>query len=977
MVNQIEREIFVLRDASCIAQPIEYVQGTNAVPILFHIRDYEIQEGTIARVCVQWPSTKGEYDADGVTVNGNDILIEPKDTLFSEVGKSSLQICLVNGEKTLVTFSYPVMVKKNNVPGITDPAKNHSDFLDQYLGEIDKNIEITTRQVQETATAEKNAKSYMQSASASAEASAQSESNAKESEALAKQYMEQTFKTTPEGYNELVKKVDLMDIKTSTDTTLYNSKKGGYRLNELLGNSEQGKTEGYQLLDFSQISTSGATVEVLEKGKTVKVTGSKAYAKAEIRVDVTALVGKTLYLTGSISGGIKPSYTFRAIKKDGTGIYPSDMHTNGYTISEEDTHAFVQMIVNNSATAYDSDETVTFTNTLLSTTKGVPFEPYTNGASPNPNFPQAIENVGDCVKLVQGWYGGGDGKWANNLDQVCNSFPIPCKEGDTIELISEHVGDKYFQVYNNGVLVNQYYIARTEEKGAITVPSGATHFNFSCAKSGGITPQTAGEIQLKVNGKYVVVVKVSGKNVLMPTFKGKTVNGLTITANEDNSITINGTATDLTDIYASGSWANVNNVLSVDKGKFVFHGTGTSSVYMFIIKNSSSIRETQTGGNITLNIESGGIHSLMYRVPKGVTLNNYTVYPMVCDADIYAKDNTYEPYTEHVEYIYIDELLRAGDRIVRKDGVVGVDGYSYEYGAWETISSCEKTSNGKGYRIEAKLPFTALSNTAETTKCTHARWTSDWSVVNGYTISSTRDNVFIIIPTDKLSDGTKADAKSWLIDNGVKLQYLLATPTFTPLDTESQKAINRLKTFDTVTYIEVDSKIQPSGISGEYGTSQVGALSIENENLHNLVELSTVKGSVANTLATTEEGFVLDARQGVLIDERLVAMETEAVKKGDIVVATTSVAIGTVAANTVFGVDILSDYPEGTYVILAKNVYLENNSNNTKKMVVLSNVTSVANNGKLGINVLVSNSTERSTSEVVRIKAEMTLLKIA
>lgn len=176
MTNIIERDIFVLRDASCVAQPIEYVQETNAIPILLHVRDYEIPEGSTARVYVQWPSTKGEYDT--ATIEGNSVRIKVKDTMFSEVGKCLLQLCIVNGEDTLVTFSYPVVVKKNHVPGIVESAKNHSDFLDEYLEKIEEKIEITTQQVEETAQAKMDALHYAESAEASSKNAAQSESDA-------------------------------------------------------------------------------------------------------------------------------------------------------------------------------------------------------------------------------------------------------------------------------------------------------------------------------------------------------------------------------------------------------------------------------------------------------------------------------------------------------------------------------------------------------------------------------------------------------------------------------------------------------------------------------------------------------------------------------------------------------------------------------------------------------------------------------
>ena len=42
-MNYIERDVYVLENR--IKEKIDYVRGTNALPIYFHFRDYEIPEG--------------------------------------------------------------------------------------------------------------------------------------------------------------------------------------------------------------------------------------------------------------------------------------------------------------------------------------------------------------------------------------------------------------------------------------------------------------------------------------------------------------------------------------------------------------------------------------------------------------------------------------------------------------------------------------------------------------------------------------------------------------------------------------------------------------------------------------------------------------------------------------------------------------------------------------------------------------------
>ena len=139
-MHAIERDIFLLSDRTAVQPPIEYVQGTNGIPIIFHFRDYDIPQNATVKVYVHKPSGKAEYDLIS-TVTGNDVMIEVKDTMFSEMGNSHIQLCVKDGEKTVVSFSYPADVKRNNVAGEVPPSGNNSNFLDEYLGKIDERLD--------------------------------------------------------------------------------------------------------------------------------------------------------------------------------------------------------------------------------------------------------------------------------------------------------------------------------------------------------------------------------------------------------------------------------------------------------------------------------------------------------------------------------------------------------------------------------------------------------------------------------------------------------------------------------------------------------------------------------------------------------------------------------------------------------------------------------------------------------------------
>lgn len=132
--NRIERKIYILRNRE--PKAIEYVQGASAVPIMLSLQDYRIPEGAAARIYVLKPSGKGEYDTAAIEDNG--VLVDVKSTMFNETGVNYIQALVTLGDKTLITFSQEVEVSPNRVPGEVPESENNSDFLDEYLAEMDE-----------------------------------------------------------------------------------------------------------------------------------------------------------------------------------------------------------------------------------------------------------------------------------------------------------------------------------------------------------------------------------------------------------------------------------------------------------------------------------------------------------------------------------------------------------------------------------------------------------------------------------------------------------------------------------------------------------------------------------------------------------------------------------------------------------------------------------------------------------------------
>lgn len=136
-MDRIARDIYVLQDR--IKRPIDYVQGGDAIPIIFTLRDFDIPKGAAARVYVEKPSGKAVYNtlASG-KVSGNAVTVDVDKQMTAEAGKSEIQIELVQGGKSLLTFLYPIAVKRSLVPV---DSENGSNFVDEYLKKIQEAID--------------------------------------------------------------------------------------------------------------------------------------------------------------------------------------------------------------------------------------------------------------------------------------------------------------------------------------------------------------------------------------------------------------------------------------------------------------------------------------------------------------------------------------------------------------------------------------------------------------------------------------------------------------------------------------------------------------------------------------------------------------------------------------------------------------------------------------------------------------------
>ena len=127
-MDKIQRDIYFLRD--WVKYPIDYPQGSDRIPLVFTSRDYDLPSGATARVCVEKPSGKAIYNELTSAISGNTITIQPQKQMMAEAGRTDLQVEIEKSGQTLLTFVYPINVKRSLMK---INSENGSNFVDEYL----------------------------------------------------------------------------------------------------------------------------------------------------------------------------------------------------------------------------------------------------------------------------------------------------------------------------------------------------------------------------------------------------------------------------------------------------------------------------------------------------------------------------------------------------------------------------------------------------------------------------------------------------------------------------------------------------------------------------------------------------------------------------------------------------------------------------------------------------------------------------
>lgn len=159
---------------------IDYVQGSNYIPIMVNIVDYTVPSNSKANLYLEKPSGKIIYNA--VTISGNTIIITPTIQMFAEYGEQIGTVEILDPtNKVLATFPITFHVAKNETNHENLMSLSESDIITIEAEKIFNDRLTNAEKVydQRLTQAEQTVSGYATSASSSANAASKSATDAK------------------------------------------------------------------------------------------------------------------------------------------------------------------------------------------------------------------------------------------------------------------------------------------------------------------------------------------------------------------------------------------------------------------------------------------------------------------------------------------------------------------------------------------------------------------------------------------------------------------------------------------------------------------------------------------------------------------------------------------------------------------------------------------------------------------------------
>lgn len=110
---------------------VNYVQGSNVIPIDFEILDFTIPSGATANIYIKKPSGAQIYNS--CTISGQVITVQPTTQMFAEAGNQFGQLQILQSEKILASYLILFEVERSVIDDAAIESTNEFTALQEIM----------------------------------------------------------------------------------------------------------------------------------------------------------------------------------------------------------------------------------------------------------------------------------------------------------------------------------------------------------------------------------------------------------------------------------------------------------------------------------------------------------------------------------------------------------------------------------------------------------------------------------------------------------------------------------------------------------------------------------------------------------------------------------------------------------------------------------------------------------------------------
>ena len=147
-MNEIVNDIFV-KDKG-LKTVIHYQQGTNALPLVFHYRDFDIPDGAESRIYARKPSGAEIYNAG--SISESTVTIPVTTQMTAEYGTIPAQIQIIKDTQILNSYLIYLEIDRSIISDSAIESKDELTVLDELINEARNTISTVQQATQEATT---------------------------------------------------------------------------------------------------------------------------------------------------------------------------------------------------------------------------------------------------------------------------------------------------------------------------------------------------------------------------------------------------------------------------------------------------------------------------------------------------------------------------------------------------------------------------------------------------------------------------------------------------------------------------------------------------------------------------------------------------------------------------------------------------------------------------------------------------------